>query len=209
MIPNYENAARRAADVLGKYETNDPLRVLQKMDNVLLISISNDASYSIKLDAVSIMSRSASKARYIVIYNTNVSHIRLRFALARELGRIALEHDDQIEEDIREEEAASFAHYFLCPLTFPVKSIKINYKPKHQSLLWEMKSICVFESIEKMKSHIAEEKNKINRFIGKKAAQYDSSDVKLSSRTAFDSLTGWKNCYNVILDGQTIGYCGE
>lgn len=212
MTPDYELSARKAAEALEQFKTADPLSVLNQLQNVTVISFGaeteNNTPVRAAFDAITMMSRKGEKTRYIVLYNKNISQIRLRFAMSRELGHILLEHDDQIPADIRDEEAGCFAHHFLCPLTNPVKSVTIHFRPKHQSQLWELKCIQSFDSMEKLKKHIAEERNRFNRFIGKKT-DLKPEDVQLSGRTDFDILTGWKNCYNVVLDGQTVGYCGE
>ena len=34
-------------------------------------------------------------------------------------------------------------------------------------------------------------------------------DVEVSERSYFDPAFGSKNCHEVVLDGKTVGYCGE
>ena len=206
MKPDYKTSAQKAAETFDKYKTDDPLSVLEQMPNVLLIAIDakdDNGDASCTFDAMTVMSKPDGKARYIVIYNKNISPVRLRFALARELGHIVLQHDDSDPDDVRSEEAGSFAHYLFRP---PIKNIRIQYRPKHQSFLWEMKSICTFDSIDHMKKYIVDEGNKLNRFIGKTNI-YEIEDVKVSDRSYFDPM--WKNCHEVALGGKIVGYCGE
>lgn len=208
MKPDYKASAQKAAETIEKYNTDNPLTVLEQMPNVLLIALdarNDDGAVNFNFDAMTVMSKTDGKARYMVIYNKNITPVRLRFALARELGHIVLRHDDSDQEDVRSEEAGSFAHYLFCP---PSKLRRIQYRPKHQILLWEMKSIRVFDSVDHMKKHVVDEENKFNKFIGK-GSKYQPADVVVSDRSYFDHVSGWKNCREVVLNGKTVGYCGE
>ena len=206
MKPDYRTSAQKAAETLDKYKTDDPLSVLEQMPNVLLIAIEakdDNGKVNCNFDAMTVMSKPDGKARYMVIYNKNISPVRLRFALARELGHIVLQHDDSDPDDVRSEEAGSFAHYLFRP---PIKNSRIQYRPKHQSTLWEMKNIRVFDSVEHLKKYVVDEGNKFNRFIGK-IDKYQPEDVEISSRSYFDPVSSWKSCHEVALGGKIIGYC--
>ena len=208
MKPDYKASAQKAAETLNKYKTDDPLTVLQQMHNVLLTAIDardDNGAVNINFDAMTVISKADAKSRYMVIYNKNISPVRLRFALARELGHIVLQHDDSDPDDVRSEEAGSFAHYLFCNST---KSRRVQYRPKHESILWAMKNIRVFDSVDHLKKYVVDEGNKFNRFIGKDS-KYQPSDVVVSDRLYFDHVSGWKNCREVVLGGRTVGFCGE
>ena len=82
----------------------------------------------------------------------------------------------------------------------------IKYMPNLDSLLWSMKSQQYFDSIDDLKAFIADQRTRFCRFIGKDKA-YAPEDVELHS--AMDCFFGWKNYHSVVLDGITIGFCGE
>lgn len=50
---------------------------------------------------------------YLVIYNQEMPCKSIRYAVARELGHIVMEHDGSRPEDVRMEEANCFARKFL------------------------------------------------------------------------------------------------
>lgn len=82
----------------------------------------------------------------------------------------------------------------------------IRYMPNLDSPLWARKSLEYFESVDELKAFVADQQTKFCRFIGRDK-QFLPEDVDLQS--ARDLLCGWKNYCNVILDGITIGFCGE
>lgn len=135
MTPNYEVAAIKAAETLIKNQITaapiDPMPILKKMKNVLVISfseMSGQMGYDRK-DVISMFGKngdaftSYKDGRYIVTYNMKLAfHLQQR-ALARELGHIVLKHDGSRPEDVREAEALCFARHFLCPRAL-IKSLE-------------------------------------------------------------------------------------
>ena len=218
MEPNYKRSATAALETVIDFDldTNriNPLSVLSRLKNVLLLPYKSEHESGTALfiagdnqDAFTLVNRKNGKLQYIVIYNLATPQTQLDFALSRELGHIILEHDGTSPEAVWDAEANCFAHHFLCPVPM-AKEIRINFRPQHSSLLWELKNIHVFNSIENLKLFVAEEGNKFKRFIGK-SESYGSTDVELINKYDFDHVTGWKNCFNVVLDGRTVGVCGE
>lgn len=211
MNPNIETAAIKAVETVARFGLNpriaDPLSVLKRLNNVYLISHDSPiGQLEANQDAVTLVNRGETGLQYILIYNRDIDPYKLRFALARELGHIILEHDGNSPEDVWSSEAICFAYHFLCPLPLRVK--KINYRPIRSNLSWEMKESLVFESVDAMKSHIVDERNKYNRFIGRHDI-YAADDVELVKQLDSDHRTGWKNCYDIVIDGKIIGHCGE
>ena len=217
MKPDYKRSATAALETVIDFDLNpnriDPLSVLTRLKNVLLLPFRAESAlgeFAIAGDnqnAFTLVNRKNGKLQYIVIYNQATPQTQLDFALSRELGHIILEHDGTSPESVWDAEANCFANHFLRP--FPMaKEIRINFRPQHSSLLWELKNIRVFDSIENLKLFVAEEGNRFKRFIGK-SESYGSADVELINNYEFDHVTGWKNCFNVVLDGRTVGVCGE
>lgn len=132
MIPNYENAAIKAAETLIKYNITaspiDPLPILKKQKGVLVLSfaeISEDVGIERKRvvsafgdknqDAITSAFNVDGKTLYIVGYNQRLPLYMVQRALARELGHIVLGHDGSREDDVRTEEAKCYAYHLLCP----------------------------------------------------------------------------------------------
>lgn len=214
MTPNIENAAVKAVETVEQYKLSpnhpDPLIVLNQLNNVYLISHDApeiDGLYD-NQDALTLVNKTDNGLQYIVIYNRTIDQHKLRFALARELAHIILEHDGSSPEDVWSAEAACFAYHFLCPLPLMAKKTIINYRPIRINLSWELKEMVAFDSISEMKAQIADERNRYNRFIGKNL-RYKPEDVELINHFEFDKRTGWKNCCEVVIDGKKVGYCGE
>ena len=210
MNPNYTEAATKAIETVSFFG-DDPLEILNKLHNVLVISYSfssmdGELLIDESTDAISMVNRKNGKLQYIILYNSNLSPAQVRLALARELGHVMLEHDGNGDEFVWIEEANCFAHHFLCPM---VKPKKIQYRSKQKTLLWELKTVQPFDSVESIKAYVADKKNRYNRIVREDRPQYTADDVKLCNQKDFDNITGWRNCYDVILDGETVGYCGE
>jgi len=85
----------------------------------------------------------------------------------------------------------------------------IRYLPNLDSILWALKSQEVFASIEELKHHIADQRTRICRYIGRPEKTFCSHDVQLIDLSAKDPFTGWRNYRSVVLDGSVIGFCGE
>ena len=127
MIPDFNYAAQRAKEVSEKYNTNDPLEIIQKQPNTLVLSfldlssaigVNRDALVMIcgedNQDAVTTVHNDNGKIKYLVAYNQKLPDYAVKVALARELGHIALRHDGSRPEDVRNEEALCFAYHFIC-----------------------------------------------------------------------------------------------
>lgn len=213
MKPRYDKAVNKAAEALRQFGVNlSALDILNSFPNVRVFSSDiNQADGLESWDAFSCVREKNGSMQYIVIYNNQLSPFILNRVLARELGHIYLKHDGNVSEDIWSEEANCFAYHFICPeyTLRSTKNRKINYRPAHSSQLWAMKCVRVFDSMDHLKKYVVEEGNKFNRFIGKKGIEYNSRDVEVSDRSYFDHVSGWKNCRKVVLDGRTVGYCGE
>lgn len=82
----------------------------------------------------------------------------------------------------------------------------IRYMPNLDSTLWMRKSMEYFDSVDDLKAFIANQHTKLYRFIGK-SGSFLPEDVKLQPDR--DVLWGWNNYSNVIIDGITVGFCGE
>ena len=192
-MTDLERAAAKAAEYAGA----DPLAVLERLGNVLLISHDAPWMSGTNQDAITLVNKTDKGLQYIVIYNRSADPFLLRFALARELGNVVLEHDGSEGEDVWAMESECFAYHFLCHR-------KINFRPVRICLSWEMKDSMAFGSIKEMREYIADQRTKYNRFIGR-STSCKPEDIVLVS----NSDRSWRNGYNVILEGETIGYCGE
>lgn len=132
MIPNYEDAAIKAAETLIKFNVTTapvaPLPILKKMRNVIVMSfetlskeISEDRQCVMTMlgeknqDAYTVVNLIDGKKQYLVAYNKMLSVNLFQRALARELGHIVLSHDGTKPEEVRNEEAKCFANHLLCP----------------------------------------------------------------------------------------------
>lgn len=127
MIPNYEYAAQLAKEVYEKYHTNDPLEIIRRQPNTLILSflelssaigVNRDALVMVcgeeNQDAVTTVHNDNGKIRYLVAFNQRLPEYEIKKALARELGHIALKHDGSRPEETRNEEALCFAYHFIC-----------------------------------------------------------------------------------------------
>lgn len=121
MKPDYEKAAMKAKE-LKEAGADCPLQILKKLDNVCAASFA-DASAKYGIDRETLISmfeegnRDAitmfRRGSYLVIYNQKLPCEVVRFAVARELGHIVMEHDGSRPEDVRMAEACYFAEKFL------------------------------------------------------------------------------------------------
>ena len=82
----------------------------------------------------------------------------------------------------------------------------IRYMPNLDSTLWMRKSMEYFDSIDELKVFIADQRTRFCRFIGKDIS-FAPEDVELHSDQ--DYLFGWTNYHSIVLDGITLGFCGE
>ena len=132
MTPDYERAALLAAEMLIRHNIVtapvDPLPVFKRTPGVLVLSFAEMSgrlgmdrdnlltSFDVENhDAVTSVHFDDGKLRYLVTYNQRLPLYLVQRALARELGHIVLGHDGTLPEEIRMEEAYTFAHHLLCP----------------------------------------------------------------------------------------------
>ena len=132
MIPNYEKAAIKATECLIKYGINSapvlPLLILKRMPGVLVVSFAEMSQSSgierknlIAMfgdgnqDAITSVHNKNGKLVYLVAYNQRLPIYMIQRSLAREMGHIILQHDGSLPEDIRMEEAQTFAYHLICP----------------------------------------------------------------------------------------------
>ena len=126
---DYTKAATKAAETLIKYNVCktpvSPLPILQRMENVIVVSFEEIGSLSgIQRadvletfgkckDAFSSIHTKNTNQVYIVAYNALLPFNMLQRALAREMGHIVLNHTERTQEN--EKEAQCFAQHLLCP----------------------------------------------------------------------------------------------
>lgn len=132
MMPDLENAALKAAETLIRHRVTSapvvPMPVLKAFPGAVVVSFA-ELGQSIGLDrshvlgslvteahdAITVFNEISGKPSYIVAYNQRLPFYMLQRALARELGHIVLGHDGTRPEDVRKQEAITFARHFLCP----------------------------------------------------------------------------------------------
>ena len=85
----------------------------------------------------------------------------------------------------------------------------IKYIPNLDTLLWSFKSIEYFDTLEDLKFFIADQRTRFCRFIGRLDKSFRSADVTLSDPLSHNPVVCWKNYRSVIVDGITVGHCGE
>ena len=132
MMPDYESAALKAAEILIRFGIKtapvDPLPVLKQLPGVFVLSfeemseISSISRSSLlcmcgenSQDAVTTVNVEDDRLRYLVAFNQKLPSFVVQRALARELGHIVLGHDGSKPEDVRTAEAVCFANHLLCP----------------------------------------------------------------------------------------------
>lgn len=132
MMPDLEKAAYKAAETLIRHGVSsapvDPMPILKSIPGTVVVSffelgqrIGLDRSRVIgslaaeNHDAITAYNGINGKPSYIVAYNQRLPFYMMQRALARELGHIVLGHDGSRPEDVRTEEAVTFARYLLCP----------------------------------------------------------------------------------------------
>ena len=129
MNPDFTRAAVKASDVLIKYGVRtspvSPLPILEQMDNVIVTSFAEMSNsrgirqtdlmqiFGKRRDAVTSVHELNGKRWYVIAYNSLLPFSIIQFALAREMGHIALGHANSTPSN--EEEALCFARHLLCP----------------------------------------------------------------------------------------------
>ena len=84
----------------------------------------------------------------------------------------------------------------------------IRYIPNLDSTLWARKSIEYFDSIDDLKAFISEQRTLFCHFVGRTGRFFHPHDVQLA-KVPPDPFMRWNNYHGVIIDGITVGYCGE
>lgn len=80
--------------------------------------------------------------------------------------------------------------------------------PNLDSPFWSRKSVENFDSIDDLKEFISDQRTRFCHFIGQTDRFFYAHDVHLSDVIP-DPFMHWKNYRKVIIDGITVGYCGE
>lgn len=209
MKPDIEKAASKAIKAANDFGV-DPLTALSRIRNVLLLPY-EITGFGLPMqsnqDAFTLVNNADGILQFIVIYNKKLPEYKTSIVLARELGHVIMQHDGNIPEEIWQEEALCFAYHYIATLSM-LQTKKIYFRPLQHCLSWEMKAMITFDSVESMKRFVADERNKFCRFIGK-SATFSIDDVELMNTVDFERQTGWKNCFDIAIDGQTVGHCGE
>ena len=121
MKPDYQQAEQKAKE-LKEAGADCPLQILKELHNVAAVSFANaSARYGISRETLISMFDIENQdaitmfrdGSYLVIYNQEMPCKAIRYAVARELGHIVMEHDGSRPEDVRMEEAKHFAMIFL------------------------------------------------------------------------------------------------
>ena len=202
MNPNYETAAAKAYDTRTQFRLSDPLQILRQLSNVLVISFSS-SDMPIDQDAFTCVDGN----KFIIFYNGSLSPVRLRAALARELGHVILQHDGNDPEEIWDEEATCFAYHFLCPP--PSACVEIKYRPDRATVSLSFKDTRTFPSLHALKEAIAEEQTRYFQFVGRPHISYTPEDVEIRNLNSEDHFGHWNNYSAVVCGGRSVGYCGE
>ena len=132
MTPDYETAALKATQILTTRRISSapvsPMPILKAIPNVMVVSYSEVAlrtgiarEHAVQIfgesnqDAATAVVRDGDRLHYFVTYNQRLPFYLLQRALARELGHIVLGHDGSRPDDVRTEEALTFARHLMCP----------------------------------------------------------------------------------------------
>lgn len=132
MTPDFDRAATAAAEILIKYGIGtapvDPIPIFKHAPGFNVVTFT-EMSRMIGIDRGSLLSTFSTenhdavssaymkngKPHYIIAYNMRLPQYLVQRALAREMGHIVLGHDGSRPEEIRDAEAACFAHHLICP----------------------------------------------------------------------------------------------
>lgn len=121
MKPDFQKAEQKAKE-FREAGADCPLMILKSLQNVAAASF-RDASTRYGVDRETLISMFDVENQdaitmfrdgsYLVIYNQELPCKAIRYAVARELGHIVMEHDGSRPEEVRMEEAHHFAKQFL------------------------------------------------------------------------------------------------
>lgn len=148
MTPDYQRAAIKAYETLRDHKVSStpifPLGIIDNTPGVLLVSFTEASSLTgVKLsdivgnqnqDAIAFAQPRDGGIRYIVVYNQRFPFDMLQFALARELGHIALGHRGYTPEDVRNAEAICFAQHLLCPRPLVQAITEYGFEPTVETI---------------------------------------------------------------------------
>lgn len=128
---DYLRSAQLAAETLIRYNITaapvSPIPIIKSLPNVLLLPFAEMAlkigedrdriinTFGESQDAVTSVHFASGGLRYVVAYNQRLPSYIIQRALARELGHILLQHDGSRQDDVRYEEAITFARHLICP----------------------------------------------------------------------------------------------
>lgn len=131
MQPDYQLAALKATETLICYNITaapvSPIPIIKSMHDVLVLPFAEMAlqigedrdqiihTFGDAQDAVTSVHLTGDGLRYVVAYNQRLPAYIVQRALARELGHILLQHDGSRPDDVRYEEAITFARHLICP----------------------------------------------------------------------------------------------
>lgn len=131
MTADYLRSALLATETLIKYNVTaapvSPIPIIKSLPNVILLPFAELAlkigedrdqiihTFGDAQDAVTSAHLTCDGLRYVVAYNQRLPAYIVQRALARELGHILLQHDGSRPDDVRYEEAITFARHLICP----------------------------------------------------------------------------------------------
>lgn len=84
----------------------------------------------------------------------------------------------------------------------------IRFIPNIAPAIWARKSQELFDSEDDLRSFVADQRTKFYRFIGKDRA-YLPEDVELIAKHGLNAIIGWKEYYDIMIDGILVGFCGD
>lgn len=121
MEPDFQRAEQKAKE-LREAGADCPLQILKSLQNVAAVSFAQaSARYGIDRETLISMFDAGNQdaitmfraGSYLVIYNQELPCKTIRYAVARELGHIVMDHDGSRPEAVRMAEACHFAEEFL------------------------------------------------------------------------------------------------
>ena len=131
MTPDYQAAAIRAAETLIRYNITaapvEPINIIKSLPDTLVLPFAEVAlkankdrdqiirTFGESQDAVTSVHLTSHGLRYVVAFNQRLPAYIIQRAMARELGHIVLRHDGSRPDDVRSEEAITFARHLICP----------------------------------------------------------------------------------------------
>ena len=85
----------------------------------------------------------------------------------------------------------------------------IHYTQKLDSALWMRKCQEVFNTLDEMKDFVAATITRENYTAGKPCRIYSQDDISLEYIGDCLHWLAIDKCSRVVVDGRTVGYCGE